>query len=81
MKECIWYAGAWMAVIILLFGAYVYLDNTRIQSGIKNYNNGICRECGEELEYKGSSRNQYSRYNYYICPNGHVVEVYKGQIS
>lgn len=54
------------------------INNAKIQSGIENYNNGICKECGEELEYRGSSRDGSKRYDYYICPNGHVVEVYRG---
>ena len=83
MKKCTWYAGiiivvAWMVAIISLLEVCVFLDNERVQRSIENYNNGICRECGEALEYRGSSRNQHSRYDYYICPNGHVVEVCKG---
>ena len=83
MNKCTWYVGiiivvAWMVAIISLLGVCVFLDNERVQRGIENYNNGICRECGEALEYRGSSRNQHSRYDYYICPNGHVVEVCKG---
>lgn len=35
-------------------------------------------ESGETGEYKGSSRNRYYRYDYYICPNGHIIEVFKG---
>lgn len=67
-----------IVAIILLIVLYAYNYNVLVQKGVENYNNGICRECGEALEYKGSSRNQYSRYDYYICPNGHVVEVCKG---
>ena len=61
---------------VILIGTSI--NNAKIQSGIENYNNGICKECGEELEYRGSSRDNHSRYDYYICPNGHVVEVYRG---
>ena len=83
MKKCTWYAEiiivvAWMVAIISLLGVCVFLDNERVQRGIENYNNGICRECGESLEYRGSSRSKGCRYDYYICPNGHVVEVCKG---
>lgn len=84
MKKCTWYAGiiiviAWMVAIISLLGTCVFLDNERVQKGIRNYNNGICKECGEPLEYRGSAKDRYMRYDYYICPNGHVVEVYNGE--
>ena len=83
MKKCTRYAGiiivvVWMVAITSLLGTCVFLDNERVQIGIENYNNGICRECGEALEYRGSSRNQHSRYDYYICLYGHVVEVCNG---
>lgn len=67
-----------VVVLVFLIVLYVCLYNAQVKKGVENYNNGICKECGEALVYKGSSRNQYSRYDYYICPNGHVVEVCKG---
>ena len=83
MKKYTWYAGiiiviAWMVAIVSLLGTCVFLDNERVQRDIENYNNGICRECGEALEYRGSSRSKGCRYDYYICPNGHVVGICKG---
>lgn len=58
MKKCTWYAEmiivvAWIVAIISLLGVCVFIDNERVQRGIENYNNGICRECGEALEYRG----------------------------
>ena len=83
MKKCTWYAGmiivvAWVVMLVSLPIVCAFIYDETVQRGIENYNNGICRECGEKLEYRGSSRNQHSRYDYYICPNGHVVEVCKG---
>ena len=83
MRKYTWYVGmiivvAWTVMLTSLPIVCTFIYDETIQRGIENYNNGICRECGEELEYRGSSRNQHSRYDYYICPNGHVVEVCKG---
>lgn len=83
MRKYTWYVGmiivvAWTVMLTSLPIVCAFIYDETIQRGIENYNNGICRECGEELEYRGSSRNQHSRYDYYICPNGHVVEVCKG---
>lgn len=70
-----------IAVVILspFVWLVIYTNKIEVQKGIENYNNGVCKECGEELEYRGSSRDDYRRYDYYICPNGHVVEVYRGK--
>lgn len=65
-----------LLVVAIMLCIHSY--NLALQKGIEDYNNGICRECGELLEYKGSSRSRYYRYDYYICPSGHVVEVFKG---
>lgn len=65
--------------ILLAFTVFsVHCYNLSLQNGTKYYNNGICRECGGSFEYKGSSRDGCYRYDYYICPNGHIIEVFKG---
>ena len=70
-----------IAVVILspFVWLVIYTNKIDVQRGIEDYNNGICKECGEELEYRGSSRDNYGRYDYYICQNGHIVEVYRGK--
>ena len=83
MKKCTWYAGmiivvTWTVMLVSLPIACAFIYDETVQRGIENYNNGICRECGESLEYRGSSRSKGCRYDYYIGPNGHVVEVCKG---
>lgn len=73
--------AAVIAVVILSPFVWLAIHTNEIdmQRGVENYNDGICKECGGELEYRGSSRDDYRRYDYYICPNGHVVEVYHGR--
>ncbi len=65
-----------LLVTLIVFCIYSY--NIALQNGVEDYNNGICKECGEPFEYKGSSRDKHYRYDYYICSNGHVIEVFKG---
>jgi len=40
----------------------------------KLYNGGICRKCGEPLEYR--YLNQFTGRYIYYCPNNHIVKLH-----
>lgn len=66
------------AVIVsfaLLIGFCIFIGKVNHSSNDIKWNNGVCPKDNTPWKYSNSAHDRYWRYDYYICDNGHVIEL------
>lgn len=61
--------------IAVLIALVVGLNAFETSQNDDSWNSGICRYDGSKLTYNNSSIAKGSRTDFYICENGHIVEL------
>lgn len=67
-----------MTVIVslaLLIGFYIFISKVTYSSNSVKWNNGICPKDNTSWKYSNSAHSRYWRYDYYVCEDGHVIEL------
>lgn len=67
-----------IAVIIsiaLLIGFCVFVGKVNRSSNDIKWNNGVCPKDNTSWKYSNSAHSRYWRYDYYVCEDGHVIEL------
>lgn len=61
--------------IVLLIGFCVFVGKVNRSSNDIKWNNGVCPKDNTSWKYSNSAHSRYWRYDYYVCKDGHVIEL------
>lgn len=61
--------------IVLLIGFCVLVGKVNRSSNDIKWNNGVCPKDNTSWKYSNSAHSRYWRYDYYVCEDGHVIEL------
>lgn len=61
--------------IVLLIGFCVFVGKVNRSSNDIKCNNGVCPKDNTSWKYSNSAHSRYWRYDYYVCEDGHVIEL------
>lgn len=65
--------------IVLLIGYCVFVGKVNRSSNDSSndikWNNGVCQKDNTSWKYSNSAHSRYWRYDYYVCEDGHVIEL------
>lgn len=61
--------------IVLLIGFCIFVGKVNRSSNDIKWNNGVCPKDNTSWKYSNSAHSRCWRYDYYVCEDGHVIEL------